>query len=188
MNTMNYVVPWKDTLAVNNLKDIVDLEALRDELFNLSLMTDNEDETQEFVNADLFPEIIRTRDNIITPMVTQYALDIFEYAIPEIIVETNAKWIKEGEGLFPHFHPGSCLSAIFYPGDSDSGLNIFDPRGNACRGYPKPIRNRFMSAYRLSPKAGDLVILPSYLQHSVSYVKEEVRLSLLHEYYLRSDL
>ena len=99
MNTMNYVVPWKDTLAVNNLKGIVDLEALRDELFNLSLMTDNEDETQEFVNADLFPEIIRTRDNIITPMVTQYALDIFEYAIPEIIVETNAKWIKEGEEI-----------------------------------------------------------------------------------------
>jgi hypothetical protein len=103
-------------------------------------------------------------------------------------METNAKWIKQGEGLYPHYHPGSCISAIFYPTDSKSGLNMFDPRVNACRGYPKEIRNNFMTTYQLSPEAGDLVIFPSYVQHSVSHVEEEVRLSLLTEYYLRKNL
>lgn len=185
---MEYFQPWQITMAKVNVCDRFNIDDLADEVYNLSIMTDNEDNTQEFVSEEFIPTIVRLREEVIVPAVRQYAKEVWGYEIPEIDFECNAKWIKEGEGLFPHYHPGSCISVIFYPTDSDSGLNMFPPHVNACRGYPRPIRNKHMGTVSISPRKGDFYIFPSYLQHSVSYVQEQVRLSLLHEFYLRHDL
>ncbi|MNF96557.1 hypothetical protein D3C85_233940 [compost metagenome] len=182
-----FIQPWKIEMCHLNVAHCIDLEALRDEIAALSIMTEQEDGGQRFVNNDLCPNIIHLRDDLITPAVVNYAHTCWGYEIEEMRGETNAKWIKEGEGLFPHFHPGSQMSAIFYPDDAPTGLNMFDPRGNACRGYPKPIRNNHMGMVQISPKAGDIWIFPSYLQHSVSHVKEDTRLSLLTEYYFSDE-
>lgn len=182
---MERIQPWKIEVVRLNVANDFDMEEFFNEVFLLNTMAGREDETQSKMDADLLPTILSMRDNVITPAIRQYAKDIWDYDLPEIEVETNAKWIPEGEGLFPHYHPGSCLSAICYPQDSASGLNMFDPRGHACRGYPKQIRDRHFAAWKISPKAGDIYIFPSYIQHSVSYVQEDVRLSLLHEYYFR---
>lgn len=172
----------------DNMSDRIDTEALRDEIFNLSLMTNNEDQDQEFILVEMVPLIINLRDQIVIPLVKQYMKDNFEYDLVDFDVDTNAKWIQRGEGLYPHYHPGSVMSAIIYPSDSVSGLNLFDPRGNACRGYPRSMRTKAFGTKHISPKAGDIYIFPSYLQHSVSHVVEDDRLSLLHEFYVRNDL
>lgn len=185
---MEYIRPWEIVIAKFNVKDCIDIKQLQDEVLNLSVMTDNEDENQSFVNADFVPGIIRLRDEVIVPRVQQYMREVFDYALEKFDVDTNAKWIKEGEGLFPHYHPGSVMSAIVYPTDSKSGLNFHDPRGNACRGYPRSMRSKAFGVRSIDPQEGDVYIFPSYLQHSVSYVKEEVRLSMLHEFYIRHDL
>lgn len=186
---MRYYHPWEIKIAHFNVKDLIDLDAVRDEIVYLHCLTEGDDRGQSYVTPDFIPHILKMRDELITPRVQQYVKETWDYdmALP-INVETSGKWIKEGEGLFPHYHPGSCVSALFYPDDSKSGLAMFDPRGNACRGYPRPIRDKFFRAHGISPVAGEVFIFPSYIQHSVTHVKEDMRLSLLSEYYMAEDL
>ncbi|QTH80254.1 putative 2OG-Fe(II) oxygenase [Pseudomonas phage pPa_SNUABM_DT01] len=182
------IQPWKTEIAHFNVADRFDMEAYAEEIFLLFTMTQGEDASQVKVLRDVMPLIIEIRDDVITPAVKEFSKHAFGTSMEEFYVETNGKWIESGEGLYPHYHPGSVLSAICYPSDSANGLNMFDPRGNACRGYPKPMRQFHFGNYRISPKAGDVYIFPSYIQHSVTHVTEEMRLSLLHEYYVVKDL
>lgn len=186
---MNIIQPWKIEIGHVNIKDAPwDMTEFATEVFNLNLMTGGQDETQSKLDEDLFPIILEMRDKFITPIVKEFALHKLGYVLRdgEFDMETNAKWIPKGEGLYPHQHSSSILSVIVYPQDSKSGLNFFDPRVNAGRGFPREIRDEHFARYAISPKAGDIYIFPSYLQHSVSYVEEDIRLSLLHEYYPKS--
>ncbi|MNO14058.1 hypothetical protein D3C76_36980 [compost metagenome] len=185
---MDYIQPWKTEIAHFNVADRFDMATYAEEVFLLFNMTSGEDASQVKVSPEILPIILEMRDSIITPAVNEFAQRCFGTALSEFYVETNGKWIEGGEGLYPHYHPGSVISAICYPSDSANGLNMFDPRGNACRGYPKPMRQAHFGNYRISPKAGDVFIFPSYIQHSVTHVTEEMRLSLLHEYYAVKDL
>jgi uncharacterized protein (TIGR02466 family) len=179
---------WATPVARINVADQFDMQAWADEVFTMYSMTNGEDDRQRFVDPELFPIILEMRDQIITPAVNAFCKEHFGQDMEKYYVETNGKWIVEGEGLYAHLHPGSVLSAICYPNDSTNGLNMFDPRLNAMRGYPKRMRNHHFANFRISPKQGDVWIFPSYAQHSVSHVTEEVRLSLLHEYYMIDNL
>lgn len=186
---ISLIEPWRSVIGHFNMGGLINMADFYQEAFTLNAMVGGEDVTQGALEREMFPLLLGSRDEIITPAVRQYAKGLWEYDIDgRFEVETNAKWIPEGEGLFPHYHAGSCISVIVYPQDSVSGLNVFDPRGHACRGYPKEIRDKFFAVHRISPKAGDVFIFPSYMQHSVSYVQEDVRMSVLHEYYLRQNV
>jgi hypothetical protein len=181
---------WSVPVGKINIANQFDMSAYADEVFNLYMMTNGEDDRQLVIkNKELFPIILDMRDNIITPIVKAFAKEHFNSDINDHYVDTNGKWIPEGEGLFPHYHPGSVISAICYPGSSNNAITMFDPRGNACRGYPRQMRNSAHFAnFKFTPKAGDVLIFPSYVQHSVPNVDEATRLSLLHEYYVTTDL
>ena len=180
---------WATPVVKLNVADRYDMSLYADEVFNLFSMTGGEDDQQLCVNKELFPIIMAMRDEVVTPAVRQFISNHFNYEMKDHYVDTNGKWIAPGEGLFPHFHPGSVVSAICYPSDSKDGMTMFDPRGNACRGYPKKMRNSpHFANFKVSPNAGDIYIFPSYVQHSVAHVNEEIRLSLLHEYYIITDL
>jgi hypothetical protein len=181
---MKYLQPWITEIAHFNVADQFDMDLFANEVFTLYSMTGGEDDSQVKVLAEHYPVIIEMRDKIITPAVMEFSKHSFNYEMDEFYVETNGKWIPPGEGLFPHLHPGSVISAICYPSDSENALNMFDPRCNAARGYPKPMRNHHFANLRISPKKGDIYIFPSYINHSVSHVTEDIRLSLLHEYYV----
>lgn len=186
---MELLEKWVTPIARFNLADQFDMEAWALEVFTLNAMTNGEDASQEKVLLETFPIMLEMRDRIITPAVNEFSKAHFDYDMgDEFYVETNAKWIPPGEGLYPHLHPGSVISAICYPGDSENAINFFDPRCNAARGYPKPMRQHHFKAFRVSPRKGDIYIFPSYLNHSVSHVTEEIRLSLLHEYYVTKFL
>lgn len=188
---MNQLQPWKTQILQANLLEYIptfDLAAFAEEVFTLNMMVGGQDATQTKLLKELVPLIMHTRDYTVRNVLHRWVKETFDYALDEGMydVETNAKWIPEGEGLYPHVHASSAFSVIMYPQDSESALVFFDPRGNAGRGYPAAIRDKFFAKHVISPKAGDFYIFPSYLQHSVSYVKEDVRLSLLHEYYLHN--
>jgi hypothetical protein len=188
---MGNLEPWKTQIFHANIFEYIpvfNLSAFADEVFTLNQMAGGQDETQASLTKDLFPEILHSRDHTIKHVLHRWVRETFDYPLNEDMyeVETNAKWIPEGEGLYPHVHSSSAFSVIMYPQDSESALVFFDPRINASRGYPQAIRDKFFAKHVISPKAGDFYIFPSYLQHSVSYVKEDVRLSLLHEYYLHN--
>lgn len=185
---MDYLEPWRTQIAHFNVKDQFDMGAFGEEVFTLFTMTTGEDESQSVMDINHFPVMISMRDNVITPTVLEYARECFKYEMDDFYIETNGKWIPDGEGLYPHYHPGSVISVICYPVDSANGLNMFDPRTHACRGYPKEMRWGHFPNLRISPRAGDIFIFPSYVQHSVSHVTEETRLSLLHEYYVTKNL
>lgn len=185
---MEYIQPWKTEIARVNVADQFDMAALAEETFTLYSMTNGEDDSQKKLDPAIFPVMLKMRDEVITPLVKEFALRCFNSDMAGFYVETNGKWIPDGEGLYPHYHPGSVISAIVYPSDSDNGMTMFDPRGNACRGYPKPMRHAHFGNHCISPRAGDVYIFPSYIQHSVPHVTEEVRLSLLHEYYVTRNL
>lgn len=180
--------PWKTVIARVNIADQYDMAAWAQEVFTLYTMTDGEDDSQACLDPSLFPITLAMREETITPLVKQYCLEQFDTRMEKFYVETNGKWFPPGTGLYPHYHPGSVLSAICYPQDSQDGMTMFDPKGNACRGYPKPIRHHHFKNFQISPRAGDIFIFPSYVQHSVAHVAEEVRLSLLHEYYMTNEL
>lgn len=189
---MNIIQPWKIEIGHFNIYDVwvgsPGMEDFATEVFNLNLMTNGQDSTQSKLDKEMFPVMLAMRELLITPAVKEFALKQLGYVLREgeYEVETNAKWIPKGEGLYPHQHSSSIISSIVYPQDSESGLNFFDPRVNAGRGFPREIRDEHFARYAISPKAGDVYIFPSYLQHSVSYVEEDIRLSLLHEYYPHS--
>jgi len=185
---METISLWATPLAKINVADQFDMAAYADEVFTLFSMTNGEDDRQRCIDEELFPIILTMRDEVITPAVQAYCQEHFGEAMFPFYVETNGKWIENGEGLYPHLHPGSIVSAICYPGDSTNALTMFDPRMNAMRGYPKRMRNHHFPNFKISPKQGDVWIFPSYVQHSVSHVTEDMRLSLLHEYYQTKDL
>lgn len=180
---------WKTPIVRLNLADQFDMTGYADEVFALYSMTGGEDDRQTCIDKDVFPIILTMRDEVITPAMKQYCRDHFEFEVGNFYVDTNGKWIMDGEGLYPHYHPGSVVSAICYPGDSKNALTMFDPKGNACRGYPKQMRNSpLFKNFKISPKQGDVYLFPSFVQHSVPHVTEDLRLSLLHEYYIIEGL
>lgn len=81
-----------------------------------------------------------------------------------------------GRGAYnvPHFHPGHYWSAIYYVRvDEGSGgeLVLFDPRLPVINMAAPRLRFRHNGGERsivLQPEAGMLILLPAWLQHSVS--------------------
>lgn len=184
---MQIIHPWKTEIIVVNAAQWLDLTALKVEIATLNTMVRQEDESYQSVTKELYPNIAILRDGVVCAAVSTYTENCWKYAMNGFRVETTAQWINDEEDQCLHTSPGAQLTAIFYTSDSKSDLNLFDPRSNVARGYPKVIRDNFMGVHKLSPKAGDIVIFPSYLQHSVSRVKGDTQLSLLFDYYFNDN-
>ena len=89
-------------------------------------------------------------------------------------VKITAIWsiINKKESFnIQHNHPNSFLSAAYYVKFSKNSGNIkfYDPREQKSIRYPKIKNYTDISAAitEITPEAGDLLIFPSYLYHSV---------------------
>lgn len=182
---MQIITPWKSSLAVVNVKDQIDLEALATEVLALHCLTHNDDRMPHKVD-DTTPLIQKVRDEILPPLVQKFLLDAMDFTLTDWRVDTFGKWFKPGQELGAHWHGDSSITTILYPHDSNATLLAYDPRGNACRGYPRQIRDNHFGNFDFRPKAGDVLIVPSYIQHSVQTVpdKEEMRLSLINDFHI----
>jgi hypothetical protein len=80
-----------------------------------------------------------------------------------------------------HNHRGSQLSAVFYllcdSSDVGGHVTFTDARQNANRGYDKSFLKWF-KPLKMIPKSGDIVIFPSFLYHSVSTYRGNIRIAM----------
>lgn len=184
---MRLIQPWKIQIGHFNIAHLVDLDALRDEILQLHCLTHNDDSRPHITNPEESPEVIRVRDEIITPLVKQFSLEALGFEMGEFRVDTFGKWFKQGQELTAHLHGGTGITTVFYPSATEAQLIAFDPRGNACRGYPRQIRDEHFGNYNIHPEEGDVYILPSYIQHCVTTISEDMRLSLVNDYIFKQD-
>lgn len=179
---MELIQPWKTVIAKINLADVIHLEALANEIMSLHSISPAESETAYKVTPEEFPYLCEVRDNIITPLVQTYVKESMDFDLTKFTVDTFGKWFPAGSDLAPHTHGSTGITTVFYPADYRSSMMVYDPRNNASRGYPRKIRDNYFAPYTIYPKAGDLIIMPSYLQHYVPTVEDDLRLSLINDY------
>lgn len=179
MNELKLTEPWITEIGQVNIQNMVDMDILSNEIFTIYGLNKNDDSIYWDISEDIAPLIIHTRDNLIANYVKQYMKKSFKYDVLDYEIKTFAKCFTKNDTLGAHLHGDTHLTCILYPNDTNSGLIINDPKGNACRGYPKIIRDTYFGQHVIYPKAGDLIIMPSYLEHGVSNIKEDIRISLI---------
>jgi len=185
---MKVLEPWRTVIGVVNAEGYYDPETIASEIHALHCLQEGGEELSDRpVDYQLLPEIDKFRKGFVTDSLREYLHLYFDHELGPHRIDTNANWVPRGQGLFPHIHRSSHFSCVFYPESTKFGLSFFDPRALACRGYPSEFVKNHFRAQNISPKAGDMVIFPSYLQHSVSYVQEDLRLTLLNEFTLEVD-
>jgi hypothetical protein len=86
----------------------------------------------------------------------------------------------------PHNHSGATLSAVFYllceEQDAGGEFIMMDPRSNAVRGYDDNFKPLFAEK-RLTPKTGDVIVMPSYAYHYTLPFRGKMRLAMPVDFY-----
>lgn len=183
---MNIIQPWKIEIAQLNLLDKVDNEAIITETHTLHCLCPRNSLTPLEVTAEQFPALSKFRDEILRPLAEEYIRRVFGVDPKNISIDTFGKSFDRHEALGSHLHGNSCLTSVYYPEDSEAGMSLVDPRFNASRGYPRPVRDKHFGEYYVAPKAGDLWLMPSYIQHSVEANPNEMRLSLINDFHFKA--
>lgn len=177
--------PWKTVIAHVNLAHRVDLEAIATEIHALHCASPRESKTPYTVTPEEFPVICQFRDDVVTGEIQKYIEQHFGVVAQYLTIDTFGKWFEKGTHLDAHLHGNSNVTSVFYPYGYDSGMLVNDPRFNACRGYPRSVRDTHFGNFFVAPEAGDLWIMPSYVQHSVPPVSEDLRVSLINDFHFK---
>lgn len=183
--------PWATTIRVSNIAKQIDSQSIIDELLlSSSLQTGRY--TGQGCTAETTPVLYRIQQDILVPTAVNYLDECMGYACTtnDIYCETWGMLAtdKMNHGIEPHLHPGSILTTVLYLTDSESCIILNDPKGNACRGYPNELRQPGMifGQFRHTPRAGDLVIFPSYLVHYVWPKGNGLRVAIPTDFYLNN--
>lgn len=183
---MDIIPLWKVEIAKVNVLDKVDNSKLIEEVHLLHCLCPRDSHKALDLTADQFPALIDFRENVLTPLVEDYIRRVFEVLPSDIVIDTFGKVFDNKEGLGSHLHGNSMLTTVYYPEDSAAGMTLFDPRFNASRGYPRSIRDHHFGDHYITPKAGDVWIMPSYLQHNVEANSQDMRLSLINDFHFKA--
>ena len=183
---MELIQPWNTSFLKANVLHLIDVDKVSTEIMALFSVTPTESSATYPISVEKFPTLVDFRDRVCTNLVKEFVRQTMGYQLVDFTVETFGKWLAEGKELGPHTHGSTGITTIFYPDDYQSGLVLYDPRGNACRGYPREIRDGHFAPYTINPKAGDLYVIPSYIQHYVPTVEDGMRLSLINDYMFNS--
>jgi hypothetical protein len=182
---MEIFQPWQIKLARVNIADKVDLEALTGEIHTLHCLSPRESAVPHPVTEDQFPLICALRDGLLTDLAKDYIKEAFGVEPENMTIDTFGKWFTKGEALGSHLHGNSLVTSVFYPATYGNGMTMVDPRFNASRGYPRSIRDNHFGDHVLRPVAGDVFFVPSYVQHSIAPVGEDLRVSLINDFFFQ---
>lgn len=185
---MELIRPWMTTIGKFNVSTQCDLDEIAGALLAGSHKVNGSFPQMDSNDPALQP-LVRLRDDVITPAVMEYIQTQFEMTLErdELSILTQCVVIPPGGDIETHIHAMSSLTVIMYPVESVARLIVLDPRTTACRGYPKQLVTSHFGNLRIEPAPGDVYILPSYLQHSVNAVGNELRLSFVNDYFISQD-
>ena len=103
-------------------------------------------------------------------------LDKYDYAFKSWLTGSTGNYYMD-----LHNHTGVPFVAVFYAlaEEQDKGgeLMIYDPRGNANRGFNTDFKDMF-APIEFLPKTGDVIIMPGFLYHSVRPFQSSLRLAI----------
>jgi hypothetical protein len=124
------------------------------------------------------------KDNVVIPHFNNFLKSTLNKELKDWGSHTFHGWVvsyNDGRSLEYHNHKGSQVSSVFYllcEDDATTGQITFtDPRQNANRGYD-PSFFQWFEPLQILPKTNDVVIFPSFLYHSVSTYRSNVRIAL----------
>ena len=180
---MQLLTPWSVQIGRININDRIIVEDIATEIHTLHLVSPREATVPHKATPEEFPAICSARDGVIKEAVQDYIRKVFGHEPKNLKIDTFGKAFEKYEGLDAHLHGNSNVTTVYYPYASNSGIRLFDPRGNASRGYPRSIRDSHFGELYIQPEAGDLLIIPSYVAHSVTAAEEHVRLSLINDFF-----
>lgn len=181
---MQLLQPWRTQIAKINITEQVDLDALVQEMLTLPPDVNGDLTLTQDLNLEEYPHLAALQSQIIVPKALWYMAEVFDHPVETLRTKTWAVVLSDGVELVPHYHASSLLTSVFYPIDSDAHLTLFDPRGNACRGYPVDLRDKHFSNQNITPKAGDLYLFPSYIHHYVAPTHQGLRMSLASDFFI----
>jgi hypothetical protein len=183
---MALIQPWPIAVAVESLAKELDDSALIQELLHNPNLGRHATPGTNTLREEDTPLVIDFVREHVQPEVATYIRNQYRRLPEELRSETWALFCTDGRGLEPHLHSGSALvTTALYLTDSHADLVLMDPRGNACRGFPPDIRAASFGNYRHTPRFGDLVIFPCYLEHYVATGPQELRVSVLSDWYFK---
>ena len=133
------------------------------------------------------PELATLRDWVVGALkeVTRYSLGGRPLKIGgSLQVMAWANVLRRGNYNRVHNHPGRSWSAVYYVtlggepmSDADGLIELVDPRGAA--NMVATLGRPFDQKVRLRPRAGEMILFPSWLQHYVNpYEGNDVRISI----------
>lgn len=185
MELISIFQPWQTKIARFNIANDVDLEALAGEIHTLHCLSPRESSTPYPVNPEDFPLICELRDGLLTKLAKGYIEECFNIVPEGMTIDTFGKWFTKGEALGSHLHGNSLVTSVFYPYSYAQGMVMTDPRFNASRGYPRRVRDTHFGDHIIKPEAGDVFFVPSYVQHSIAPVGEDLRVSLINDFFFQ---
>ena len=132
------------------------------------------------LNYDEYPEYERMRDYCQSHVDT-YVKEIFCPAQEDVEFYITQSWVnvtRPGEFHHRHAHQNSILSGILYLNAvKNDNICFYHPMGsliNQTQFEPTQWNVFNSSRYTYSPKSGDLLLFPSWLDHSVQKNDDEI--------------
>jgi hypothetical protein len=154
---------WDTKIKIENLSDVIDMSRLASEMRDFNKAIEDDDICDHMENSYLE----EVRETILIPKMFKFiheytGIDVSDRSgyIRSWVVKNNPHLV---ETLHQHRH--SHFSAVIYPYAIGGDIVFLDPRGNACRWYPSDIKDVLFSNFVHTPKTGDFIIFPSYLEH-----------------------
>ena len=149
---------------------------------------------------DLQDDNLKSFLNALKPKIEEAIIDM-GWDIKNQIVKITSMWSiinKKNSFNEKHHHGNSSLSAAYYvKADQDSGDIVFyDPRHAFIFAHPEASKINELNAQvkSITPKAGTLVLFPSFLEHSVKPSQSDddrivisFNISLIHKRYLNQN-
>ena len=178
--TVCFIKPHKDTEAMNKALEAFALKQEKEEAgLRKSSIKGGYHSSRQFFESD--NEAVQQLKQLIHKDSLEYMRDFWksESNIPlesvgSIRMKMNG-WsviLREGDVSVPHIHPRANISGVYYATSVKDDPNIMSGAGNLVLADPRvragvaPIRNQ-ASNVMIPPRAGTMVMFPSYMEHYV---------------------